>query len=373
MGRFLFFFFLLILSIVTHAQQRPPFDRVAVQRNYDSAFAVIKAMLDKTTTSSFKRAVFVTENAYRENKLSYSKFDSDVQRLVKLCKSTIDRGGFIYNERDKAEVSKYWSVFMVMKNLHIMEKDTVKGSIRKLTPFNYDFNDFWGEEDWTNMFVHKLMKTNTGNCHSLPFLYKILCEDLGAKAYLAMAPNHIYIKHYSRKNGWYNTELTSGQFPIDAWIMASGYVHLSAIQNGVYMDTLSSKQSLAVCVTDLAKGYERKFGEAANPEFIQKCVDLSLKYYPNYVNALILKAEIEKKKFEKYIVNKKAEYPSDVFSDPEAKAIYDNMEKLYFSIHQLGYRMMPKEMYESWLLELSKEREKYSNKIISKEFSTTNK
>gem|GEM_PF-4659315 len=43
-------------------------------------------------------------------------------------------------------------------------------------------------------------------------------------AYLAMAPNHTYIKLRSDKNGWYNTELTSASFPIDSWLMVSGYI-----------------------------------------------------------------------------------------------------------------------------------------------------
>jgi len=33
---------------------------------------------------------------------------------------------------------------------------------------------------------------------------------------LSLAPNHIYIKNYSEKIGWYNTELTSATFPTDA-------------------------------------------------------------------------------------------------------------------------------------------------------------
>ena len=79
------------------------------------------------------------------------------------------------------------------------------------------------------------MATRKGNCHSLPFLYKILAEELGAKANLALAPNHIYIKHWNEKDGWYNTELTSGIFPIDSWLMASGYIHLDAVANKLYM------------------------------------------------------------------------------------------------------------------------------------------
>jgi hypothetical protein len=136
------------------------------------------------------------------------------------------------------------------------------------------------------------------------------------------------------------------------------------------MDTLSVKQSLAVCLTDLAKGYERKFPN--DPNFVLKAVELALSYYPLYTNALLLKAETMKKQFEKKMTTANAEYASQLFNNPEAKEQFDKMEKLYFYIHQTGYRMMPKEMYVDWLLDLKKHKEKYQNKEITK-FNTVNK
>lgn len=221
------------------------------------------------------------------------------------------------------------------------------------------------------MFVTKLLKTHSGNCHSLPFLYKILCEELGEPAWLAMAPNHIYIKLWSKSTGWFNTELTSGYFPIDAWIMASGYIHLNAVQNRVYMDTLSSKQSIAVCLIDLAKGFEKKVGKNASADFVGECADLALQYYPYYANALLLKAETMKVVFEQKMKGIGAKYPVDALSNPDAKKMFDEMEKLYLHIHQVGFRMMPKEMYLSWLSELKEQKEKYSNTNILNKLNDT--
>lgn len=61
--------------------------------------------------------------------------------------------------------------------------------------------------------MSKLLDTQKGNCNSMPYLYKILAEELGVDANLALAPNHVYIKHNIKSLGWYNTELTSGIFP----------------------------------------------------------------------------------------------------------------------------------------------------------------
>ena len=80
------------------------------------------------------------------------------------------------------------------------------------------------------MFVSTLMVTCKGNCHSLPLFYKLLTEELGEKSWLALAPNHAYIKLHNQADGWYNVELTSGQFPTDVWIKASGYIHTDVFE-----------------------------------------------------------------------------------------------------------------------------------------------
>ncbi|HEU5291448.1 MAG TPA: hypothetical protein VFU05_12450 [Cyclobacteriaceae bacterium] len=332
------------------------------QEQYDLAFSELKGMLNDSLSISFKRAVFVTENAYSDNQLSYEGFNEHIGLLTRSCSLISKQIEPLYNGRDKENVKKYAAVFKLMTDtlkFYQNEKDYYS-----TIPYMYDFDDFLGDKDWRKMFVTKLLTTHTGNCHSLPFLYKILCKELDVKAYLAMAPNHTYIKLWCEKMGWYNTELTSGYFPIDAWIMASGYVHLSAVQNRVYMDTLSDKQSIAVCLIDLAKGYEKKYGDKSNYNFIAMCCNLALKYYPQYVNGLLLKAETYKKVFQNEMVRQKAEYPSDLFSSPEGKSFFDSMQSQYVYIHQLGYRKMPDEMYLSWLTELKREREKYVNKKI---------
>ena len=363
--RHFFWLVFLFVSFFLHGQNQK-LNTLRVKYSYDSAYLELKDMLEGRKLLSFKRAVFITENAYYNNQISYKTFNGAIAYLARHCQAIASQNLLIYNDKDLDVIKKNAAVFKFMTDTVKYYSDSV--TFRKSQPYSYDFNDFWGERDWSKMFVTKLLQTNTGNCHSLPFLYKILCEELGASAYLALAPNHIYIKQYAQSCGWYNTELTSGQFPMDAWIMASGYIHLNAIQNGLYMDTLSQKQSIAICVTDLAKGYEKKFPR--DYEFILKCANLSLQCYPMYTNALLLKAETLKKQFEEMTRISGAQYPSQMFKKPEAKELYDSMEKLYFHIHQLGYRTMPKEMYMNWLADLKKHKEKYENKEIITRFKS---
>lgn len=340
---------------------------ISRQDSYKETLKEFEAMLTDNSKASFKRAVFITENSYLNDQLNFDEFDVYIKYLASLSNTISRLGTLEYEESDKETVRKYWSVFVLMTDsLRFLNQS---GELETWLPFTYDFDDFWGEKDWSKMFVTKLIATRKGNCHSLPFLYKMICEELGVNAHLAMAPNHIYIKHWTKKTGWFNTELTSGYFPIDAWIMASGYIHLSAVQNRVYMDTLSLKQSIAVCLIDYAKGFERKFGDA-DLDFILKCSDLALSYYPLYTNAMILKAETIKKKFENKMKIIGANSPVSALTNPEAKSLFDEMEKLYYHLHQIGYRMMPKEMYISWLSEINREKGKYLNKEIDRNFNS---
>lgn len=319
---------------------------------YDSTFKVLEEMLEDKQPANFKKAVYLVENCFLENEIPYQTFCEAINYYKTLCKKVIETRDLQYNESDKKQVSVYASVFTVMKDTIPIQK--LDGSIINNLPFEYDFDDAFGSEDWSKMFVTKLLASKKGNCHSLPYLYKILVDELGEKAYLAYAPNHIYIKQYCKNFGWYNTELTSGMFPIDSWLMASGYIHLTAIQKGVYMDTLSTKQSIGSCMLDLAQGYEKKYG-LNDGLFILSACDAVLKNHPNNINALLLQAETRMNLW-KTNNNKIKEQKQTEFAE---------IQKLYAHIHELGYRMMPKEMYLDWLVSLKEEKLKYQNPKIN--------
>lgn len=364
------FIILLVISNYALAQDaKIVLPEEMAKANYFNALQDLEAMLQNPEEINFKKAVFTVENAYMNNRLDYDYFNKQIFFLVNIANQIIESRELIYDYSDKEKVEKFGAIYLtLMDTTKILVEDTVFLH----SPFSYDFEDFAGEKDWTKMFVTKLLETGTGNCHSLPFLYKILAEEMGEIAYLSMAPNHTYIKLKTEKNGWFNTELTSGTFPIDAWIMASGYIHLNAVQNGIYMDTLSSVQSIAVTIADLATGYNKRFGESDNPEFILDCIDIALTHYPDYINALLLKAETMKIIFERMMKEYAVESPSELFEYTEPKVWFDTMEKLYFKIHQLGYRKMPKQMYLNWLADLNENKDKYVNKEIFRNLKTEN-
>ena len=321
---------------------------------YEQAFHELTAMLEGGKEPSFKRAVFVTENAYLNNQLDYQEYLEQIDLLAHFSKRLSADGNLDYSEKDIEDVRKKFAVYQVMKDTIPFVVKTVGDTSYGFTtqPFVYDFEDFFGENDWKKMFVTKLLSMHSGNCHSLPFLYKIIAEEIGTEAHLAMAPNHTYIKQWTDKTGWFNTELTSGQFPIDAWIMASGYIKLEAIQNRLYMDTLSQIQSIAVTLTDLAQGYQKKHGETHNEEFVLRCLDKALAHYPNYINALVLKAEVSKSEYKGLMDRRYVDSPSELWDDPNARQQFEDLEKQYAKIVKLGYRKQPKEMYLNWLMDI---------------------
>lgn len=316
---------------------------------FAQSYALLDAMLNDKVEYSFKDAVFSVENAYLDGKLDKEKFEKELSVYTNLCNSLLENRLLEYGEKDRKTVNKWASIFTVMTDsipLYIQDEQYI------YKPFSYDFKDVFGHQDKENLFVSKLLKTRKGNCRSLPYLYKILAEELGVDANLALAPNHVYIKHNSERHGWYNTELTNGIFPIDAWIMASGFVHVDAITNGVYMKALNNKESIAVLLVDLAENYNAKYPHN-DGSFALQCAERAIKEYPNFAKALLLKAEANKVQWQNE-------------TDEETKnIIWANLEQQLAHIHNIGYRQMPEEMYLNWLVSLKTERDKYENKNLN--------
>jgi len=322
---FNFYFFVLITLAQTS------------QSYYLDAFSKIDMLFANNDLSNFNKAVFLVENAYSEGELGEKKYKDVIAFYTSICKELMISANIEYSEKDKDIAMAQCATFVFMT-------DSVPISMNKgiivSKPFSYNHKDFAGQKDWSNMFVSTMMQTNKGNCHSMPYLYKIIMDELGYESHLALAPSHIYIKANNKKVGWYNIELTCGDFPTDAWYAASGYIHTDAIRKGIYMRALSDKESVAMTLVDLAQGYQAKFG-IGDGSFILKCCDTALEHFPDYINALLLKTEILTEL-----------YKQD--SDSQTgKEYFTELQKLAGYIHKLGYRKMPQQMYANWMNSLN--------------------
>jgi len=301
---------------------------IEVKRLYQKAFEEQHLMLKGVKNVDFKYAVFITENAFNKGELNYSNFLADINKISLKIKALVKSRGL-----ETYKTAYNWGVYTYMMD---------SCAINNYSPFTYDFNDFMGDKDWTRMFVTKLIKTKKGNCHSLPYYYKILCENLGAKAYLALAPNHIYIKHIDEKSQWVNVELTNGGFPRDQWIIQQMAISVEAIKNEIYMKPLSEKESIALTMFDLASAYDFQFGK---DNFVLEVVNTGLQYFPKCIPLLMLKANY----YKEVIAQKKV--TKDVFE--EDKKEYNRLIK---TIDSLGYKDMPKEIYQEWVKSIENEK-----------------
>ena len=291
-------------------------------------------MLTGRTPISFKRAVFLTENAFYNNKLSYPAFCGDIAKIGGQLKTMINQKGI-----SRFKTAGNWATFTYMT-------DTIPANGFK--PFTYDFDDFTGTKDWSKQFVTKLLKTHSGNCHSLPFLYKILCEEIGTNAYLALAPNHVYIKHQDEKGQWTNVELTNPGFPRDQWIIKEMAITVEAIKKNIYMTPLSQKESVALAMFDRACGYKSFYGY---DRFVLNVANTALKYYPKCVPLAQLKANC-------ILTMIKAEKSK---SKPDTALILADIalhKKVLASVNELGYKDMPIELYKEWVQSVEKEKQK---------------
>lgn len=302
---------------------------------YNQTYNSIKDMLNGKEMINFQKAVFLTENAYHADSLNISTFNDLMNFYAMISNQIMISGSINYLEKDKDIAMAQCAVFMFLTDsIPLTHNSETVVSI----PFSYNHSDFAGQQDWSNMFVSTLMLTQKGNCHSLPYLYKIIMDELGYESHLALAPNHIYIKANNKKVGWYNIELTCGDFPTDAWYAASGYIHTNAIRNGIYMRALSNKEAVAMTLVDLAQGYQAKFG-IEDGSFIIQCCNTALEHFPNYINAMLLKAEIL----------------TELYRQSDDKELFSQMTELYTNIHELGYRKMPQQMYTNWVNSLTTE------------------
>lgn len=309
---------------------------------YECAYQQYLDMLEGRKPLDFKRAVFIYENTYLKGTLNYDEFSNHFTELAEKLKIFINEKGI-----SAYKTAGQYAIFSYMYEPSYLNNNQI---------FKYDFNDFMGDKDWTNMFVTKVTRTKTGNCHGLPYYYKILSNELGAESYLAIAPNHMYIKHIDEKGKWVNIELTNGHVSSDAWMISSMGISAEAIKKGIYMDALTEKQSIALCLWDLAMGYEQDNGY---DEFVLKCCNTVIKHYPTSITALMTKQNclqtIGKRQQEE--AKKKG-----IGTTPEMEKIHKEYLALNKQIEELGYREMPQELYEQWIKSVEEEKQKSSTK-----------
>ena len=204
--------------------------------------------LDKLYEDSFSitKSVFLIENAWSDNKLSYVDFlqnlrfrRDQVQQILK--REKLD---------SKNNIALNYGIQKLFSQPNVYYNKRTKQSIT-LPPFRYSFDDYMGKKKYENVFASKMLKTGKGQCHSMPLVYLMIAEQLGAKAWLSLAPQHSFVQFADKDNRLIDFETTNGHIVSSNWMLQSGFINASALKNKIYLDTLSKKDLYAQCLADM--------------------------------------------------------------------------------------------------------------------------
>jgi hypothetical protein len=270
-------------------------------------------MLEGNQPLSLKKAVFLVENAYADNTLSYPVFEASIQQMVKACRAKLLADGFTMDH----SLAKLRAVHQYMADTLAVK---VPGQGKQISyPFQYDFEDIYGEQDWRKQFVTKLIHT----------------------------------RFQDDKKQWYNLELTHGKISSNAWLVASGYVKAEAIRNKIYLQPLNLRQTVAYALVDLAHGYQKRFGWDA---FTLKCLEQNLCYHPANIGALQMKSDYYYKLSQHVVQQFRSR--AELENDAQASAILQKGQQAYQLVATMGFADMPKEVYQAWLQSFEEEKKR---------------
>lgn len=170
--------------------------------------------------------------------------------------------------------------------------------------FSYDDDDLHVTK-LSNRFINGYIATKKGSCITMPLLYVIIGERLGWPIYPVRSAKHFFVRYIPKGfslNFQQNIETTNGgSFISDEQYKLDVQIPDKAIENGVYLRTLSKKEYLASLLLVNANQHL----ENNNVETAKKYFKIAIQYdstfssaYWNY--ALIYFAEARKLEEELY-------------------------------------------------------------------------
>jgi len=322
---------------------------MAATKSYQQAFKTLSGF--NPDSFSISKAVFTIENAFFNNKYNYAEFENVLKQTAQLVKQILKRE----NLSAKSNTALNYGIMKLYQQKNTYYNPKTKQTIN-IKPLQYDFDDFLGKKDYTKMFAIKLLSTGKGQCHSLPLLYLMIAEQLGAKAYLSLAPQHSFIQFVDYKGNILNFETTNGNLVSSNWLLQSGYINSNALKSKIYLDTLSQRKLYAQCLADLLLGYESKFGYDNFAEQIRQKI---MQVNPDNMTANIIESNIKLQLAAREInaVGKPDE--SDLPNYPKAYQAYLNMQAAYDKVENLAA-----DAYQRWLKSIEQEKKKQESKEV---------
>jgi hypothetical protein len=305
---------------------------------------------------SITRAVYLSESAFYGQSVlpPYEEFENAIRKRAELVRQ-------ILRKESLSEIDNL-SVNYAIQKLFRQDNefyDSATGKTFLVKKISYDFDDYMGEKDWTKMYVTKLLHSGSGQCHSLPLLYLCIAEQLHAKAYLSLAPNHSFIQYFDADGNKFNFETTNANLVSETWLVQNTFVTSTAIKNKTYLDTLSNRKLFAQCLGDLLLSYFAKMPHYDN--FSNELTRDLQRIYPDNITALMEQANLAYAIYRDEL--RKAGNPSeDMYTNfPNLQRAFTNFNLCRQRVDQTGFQRMPEEAYQKWLKSLEYEKQRQKN------------
>lgn len=220
------------------------------------------------------------------------------------------------------------------------------GTWNNYQAYEYDLDDPFGKKRPHSRSIFHYTATRKGNCVSMPILTTILGQRLGVNINLSTAPLHLFARYTDDKNIITNIESTSGTLLSNKTYIKSFTIHSDAISNGIYLQSLTKKETIAVFLRDLGR-YHMHNGKYVKAHLI---ANLMLKHYPKYVDAIILKGNIFSKRLSQNLTMLK------INKQPITPAIKERLDylleqnlALFAKAESLGWRERTPDFNEKYL------------------------
>lgn len=340
-------------------------------KRFDDALKHLQDMLQGKVQLSVSDAYFTIEAAFGNLYLSRAEYDLTIRNSVAFIKAWMLENGLDPKDNNMQHyaLQKFMSEELTLHNAKKITDFGLKVEQSSHHPFHYDFNDYTCEKDYRNCFLTKCLATGFGQCASMPAVYLVLAEGLGAKAYLTFAPQHTFIKYKDNDGVIRNYEPTSNWEISDKWYKDNMFISARAYETGVYLDTFNTKQIVANCVFDLAI-YYTIIDRTGKEDLILNCLKAGMAYFPknNHLLPLFLKSQHLKTMLREEMRKANITSFEDLKKSTKAKYYYDEFMSTESYISNLGYQDMPSGMYEALLNEHEfKGKVQQGNNITGKE------
>ncbi len=310
--------------------------------HYYLALDTISRMLSGEIPLHLGKAIFLTENAFYGGRLDYGEYEKILKEKAEICTMLMKQENL--NQSDNT--AKNSALFRLMTDtLHIK----LPGNEKPFThyPVRYDLEDYKSEKNYDSHFVTKLIRTNEGQCNSMPLYYLAIAEQLGVEAYRAFSPRHSFVRIQDDMGEWHNIELTNGHIMSDAHYMNNSYIKAEALQSKIYMEAMTTSETVAELLNDLAHSYIGKYGY---DDFTLWCTDIAKKYNSRHLNSWMLEADYYTR-LTIIIANLLEAKNPQILKEisPQAYRYHLKMLELYQLIDDSGFEELPVDLYERWL------------------------